>query len=981
MVTFQEILQRLTSFWEKQGCVSHLPYDNEKGAGTFNPATFLRVLGPEPYRACHPEPCRRPSDGRYGENPNRTQHFFQFQVILKPPPETMLALYLQSLEEIGFDLSAHDVRFVEDDWESPTLGASGLGWEVWIDGMEVSQFTYFQTVGGQRLHPITGEITYGLERLALYLQNKESIFDIQWSNTLTYGDIYLKNEQEWSCYNFEEADPVLWKTLFTSYEQEATRLIEKKLVLPAYDFVIKCSHAFNVLDARGVISVSERAHYIGRIRNLAKLVAKQYVASRERLGFPLCKKETVSKKSAPLLPLPAIEKTAPYLLEIGTEELPAHAIQKAGDQLKTLVTELLEKEKISYQSIKLFATPRRLAVYIEEMAATCESSTEKKRGPALANSYKNGMPTQAALGFATSAGLDVTALTTESVKGIDYLFATITSPAKSSGSILQERLPNLIRSIRFKKSMRWDDSEILFARPIRWLLSLWAEHEIPFSLGHLTSGRLTWGHRQLTTTPLKIDHADQWQNRLAENGVIADPLKRYEMINKGLEKIRKNCGTPLCYETLIDQIVYITEYPHVTLGAFDPKFLRIPAEVLISEMVEHQKVFPLAQEDGRLLEKFALVTNLPPTEKMVHGNQRVISARLADGTFLYEKDLKLPLEAFCKKLDTIAYLPNMGSLKEKSERLQKSCDSVAPYFHCSKETLKRAAQLCKADLASDMVFEFPELQGIIGAYYAKAHGESSEVATAISEHWIPQGTLPQTDLGAALALIDRCDHLLCAFSGGLKPTSSNDPYGLRRACLAIIRLLLAKKIHLPLDQLLTEMAQRLPKPIAIEEVVAFFTNRIKTIFLEEGLTSEEVEASLTEPLSDIYDLYCRVQALNTFGKTAPEQLNKLCEVYKRAKGQIQGFPPLTCNTKHLTEPAEKNLAQQLLDVETRFKKALDSKNYQAAYAEIAQLQHPLSDLFDQVRILDDNPSIRDNRIALLQRVFTLFTPLIDFSLI
>ena len=295
MLTFQDIILKLQTYWGKQGCALLQPYDMEVGAGTSHTATFLRALGPEPWRAGYVQPSRRPKDGRYGENPNRLQHYYQYQVVLKPSPPNILDLYLGSLAEIGIDPKLNDVRFVEDDWENPTLGAWGLGWEVWLNGMEVTQFTYFQQVGGIECKPITGEITYGLERLAMYQQGVNNVYDLVWTTreengitkTLTYGDVYHQNEVEQSTYNFEHSDAETLLRHFSDYEAGAKRLMEANLALPAYEQVLKAAHTFNLLDARGAISVTERAAYIGRIRNLARSVAQAYYDSRERLGFPM----------------------------------------------------------------------------------------------------------------------------------------------------------------------------------------------------------------------------------------------------------------------------------------------------------------------------------------------------------------------------------------------------------------------------------------------------------------------------------------------------------------------------------------------------------------------------------------------------------------------------------------------------------------------------------------------------------------------
>lgn len=284
----------LERYWADQGCIILQPYDMEVGAGTMHPATFLRVLGPEPWKAAYVQPSRRPTDGRYGENPNRLQHYYQYQVILKPSPDDIQELYLASLPAIGIDPAKHDIRFVEDDWESPTLGAWGLGWEVWLDGMEITQFTYFQQCGGLDLKPVSVELTYGLERLAMYLQGVDNVFDLEWVDGVTYGDVFHQNEVEQSRYNFEQADTGLLFELFDRFEAEAERVVQAGLVLPAYDYVLKCSHTFNLLDARGAISVTERTKYIARVRRLARECASAYVAQRENLGFPLLRREGAS---------------------------------------------------------------------------------------------------------------------------------------------------------------------------------------------------------------------------------------------------------------------------------------------------------------------------------------------------------------------------------------------------------------------------------------------------------------------------------------------------------------------------------------------------------------------------------------------------------------------------------------------------------------------------------------------------------------
>ncbi|MDD4658730.1 MAG: glycine--tRNA ligase subunit alpha [Eubacteriales bacterium] len=295
-MNFQAMIFALNQYWSEQGCIVLQPYDLEKGAGTMNPATFLRALGPEPWKAAYVEPCRRPTDGRYGENPNRLQHYYQYQVILKPSPDDVQEIYLESLRRLGIDPLQHDIRFVEDNWENPTQGAWGLGWEVWLDGMEITQFTYFQQCGSIDCIPVSAEITYGLERIAMYIQQKDSVYDIQWLEGVTYGDVFHQNEVDYSKYNFQVADTAALFTLFDIYEKEARAIIDRGLVQPAYDYMLKCSHAFNLLDARGAISVTERTGYITRVRNIARAIAQAYIEQRRSLGYPLLKDEALRAK-------------------------------------------------------------------------------------------------------------------------------------------------------------------------------------------------------------------------------------------------------------------------------------------------------------------------------------------------------------------------------------------------------------------------------------------------------------------------------------------------------------------------------------------------------------------------------------------------------------------------------------------------------------------------------------------------------------
>lgn len=999
MLTFQQIIQTLIQFWEKQGCIIHQGYDLEVGAGTFNPATFLRCLGPEPYNTAYVEPSRRPSDGRYGENPNRVQLFHQFQVILKPSPANVQQLYLDSLEALGFDLKSHDIRFVHDDWESPTLGAWGLGWEVWCDGMEVTQFTYFQAIGSIPLHPISAEITYGLERLAMFIQNVESIFDVKWNDTLTLGDIIKQNEVEWSGYNFTHASTDMWHRHFEDFEKEAFQLTEKHLPIPAYDFVLKASHAFNILDARGVISVTERTGYIARIRDLARKVAMEYLASREAKQFPLLK---VLKKEEELIE-PSILLTAKFdplkkrdfLLEIGSEQLPAAFIPIGMRNLENTVRKFLLEKSLSFEKITSYGTPQRLALYVQGLQeGTQEKSTEKK-GPPINTAFEpQGNPTAQGRGFFKSIGLDTTptlqevldkkqaGLEVRKIKEVDYIFYTLQEPSQSTIELLSRILPTLILDLDFPKKMKWGQGTLTYARPIHWLLALFGEEVIPFSLQTIHSSNTTKGHAQLSPKTFSIQHPADYLQTLKKYYVLADPAERKASILQQIKDKETNLHfQALSVEKVLPQVLYLTEWPQVMVGSFKKEFLRIPKEVLICEMVEHQKYFPLADPSGKLQSHFLITADNTPSDLILQGNQKVLSARLSDGVFLYDQDVQTPLTQFNEKLKIMTFQKDLGSVFAKVSRIIGHAKILNESLHLAEEkTLERACLLCKADLASTLVGEFPELQGTVGKYYALEQREEEAVAKAIEEHWMPiaeSAPLPETSCGILVSLADKLDNLLGYFSVGLKPSSSSDPYALRRQTFGLIKILLEKKLSVDLSLVLKACAKNFSSPIAndlIDEILSFITNRAKSVLEDLGYKKDEIEASFqgscTNPLIALY----KIEALHEFRKT--KQFTQFFEVYKRVKGLLDSSCKL--DSSLLTHPAEKELLSQLAVTQKEVLKRLENREFLQAFQSLSHLQAPLSSLLEQVKIHAEEAGIRESRTALISQVFFLFKQLIDF---
>ena len=474
--TFQDLILTLQRYWADRGCVILQPYDMEMGAGTFHTATFLRALGPEPWSAAYVQPSRRPTDGRYGDNPFRLQHYYQYQVVIKPSPPDIIDLYLDSLRAVGIDPLVHDIRLVEDNWESPTLGAWGLGWEVWLNGMEVTQFTYFQQVGGLDCRPVMGEITYGLERLAMYLQGVESVFDLVWTDgplgRVTYGDVFHQNEVEQSKYNFEDADVDELFRQFDAHEKECLRLLEAKLALPAYERMLKCSHTFNLLDARKAISVTERQRYILRVRTLARGVAEAYYASREALGFPMLQ-GTVASARSDECPAPSahggrvMAAKRDFLVEIGTEELPPKSLLTLATAFADGIAKGLDDAGLAARRRRALrdAAPARRA-----RAAARRAAAGPRRSSGAARRVKaafdaQGAPTQAALAFARGCGVEVAALERlETPKG-----AWLVHRGTEAGAQTLSLLPGIVQAsldaLPIARRMRWGAGEARVRAP------------------------------------------------------------------------------------------------------------------------------------------------------------------------------------------------------------------------------------------------------------------------------------------------------------------------------------------------------------------------------------------------------------------------------------------------------------------------------------------------------------------------------------
>ncbi|MCL2339772.1 MAG: glycine--tRNA ligase subunit alpha, partial [Actinomycetia bacterium] len=750
-MTFQEMILELQRFWAAQGCVVLQPYDSEVGAGTFHPATVLHALGPGAWRTAYVQPCRRPADGRYGENPNRLQHYYQFQVLIKPSPANIQELYLDSLRAIGVEPRHHDVRFVEDDWESPTLGAWGLGWEVWLNGMEITQFTYFQQVGGIDCNPVPVEITYGLERLAMYIQGVNSTYDLVWSQSTdgtfyTYGDVFLENEREFSTYNFELADTALLFGHFDDWERECQRLLVAGLVLPAYDCALKCSHLFNILDARAAISATERMGYILRVRSLAKACAEAYVALPAAVtaaGHPAL----AAGVDAPAQPGPADPAVASalgpvpsepvtLLLEIGTEEIPAAELYTATIQLKALAEAALAAARLEHGAVSSSSTPRRLVLEVKRLAPESTALVQRFKGPATSIAFDaDGQPTAAASGFARGKGVDVRDLTRGSEGDNEYVFATVEQIARKTETLLPELLANLISALEWPKSQRWGSGAERFARPVRWLLALWGGRVIPVEFGSLVAGRISYGHRLIAPEAIVVDQADDYATALTKAWVVSTAEMRAAHIKAQVQRFEAESGlTAYMPKSTFDEVVNLVEFPTTLVADFDLEYLEVPPEILIDTLLKDQRYFPVYDADQRLTNQFLVVSNGSPSynSEIIAGHERVVRPRLADAVFFYHEDLKIPLPQRVDELEQVIFHEKLGTLKAKTDRLVQLAAFIAAAAQSRDSSIdaeqieqaQRAAFLAKADLVTHAVIEYTALQGIMGDYYARAAGES-----------------------------------------------------------------------------------------------------------------------------------------------------------------------------------------------------------------------------------------------------------------
>ena len=679
------------------------------------------------------------------------------------------------------------------------------------------------------------------------------------------------------------------------------------------------------------------------------------------------------------------------LVEIGTEEIPSGFIPRALEAMKDLLEKELKSHRIGFQDIKSMGTPRRLVLTGSGIAPAQEPRVLEITGPAKRIAFnENGQPTKAALGFAKGQGISVEELKIVQTEKGEYVCARKEEKGEETSQLLPAILPRLMASIPFPKSMRWMDLENSFARPIHWILALFDGKVVPFQIGNISSGNLSRGHRFMAPGSFSVKDVGDYLRRLKNSFVIVNPGERKEWIAAEINRSAAEIsGTVLPDEDLLEIVTYLVEYPLAIRGSFSKDFLALPKEVLISAMREHQRYFSVMDASGALLPYFITVSNTKPRDLSVvaRGNERVLQARLSDAKFFYVEDQKVPLIERLEGLKKVVYHSKLGTSYEKVMRISRLADaiteSIAPNLQ---EVVHRAALLCKGDLITGMVGEFPSLQGVMGKIYAKTSGEKDEVALAIYEHYLPTaagGKLPSTPAGAILSIADKVDTLVGCFGVGLIPTGTADPYALRRQTLGIIHILLDKKYALSLSDLcdwslnlLSDKIERFVDEIK-RDVLEFFRGRVQNLLLSRGLSADAVEAALAVGFDDLVDLQERSQALHDL-KSEPD-FAPLAVAFKRVVNIAQSHAAGTINPQRFENLVEHELYAAYLDVSKKAIEKISQKTYPQALRELTSLRNPIDRFFEGVMVMTEDEQIRTNRLSLLGNIAQLFFRIGDFS--
>jgi len=685
------------------------------------------------------------------------------------------------------------------------------------------------------------------------------------------------------------------------------------------------------------------------------------------------------------------------VFEIGTEEIPAKFMNRTLEQLKENATRVFLENRIGYDSLETYGTPRRLVLYVKDMAEKQEDLETEVKGPSKKAAYDNDSnPTKALLGFLKGNGLDIKDIYIKELSGAEYIYGKKHLKGMDTKEVLKVLLPSILVSISFPKSMKWGNKSFRFARPVRWLMPIFGDELVEFNKDDIRCSKYTKGHRVLSEGDIEITNASEYFDKMRKAYVIVDQNERREIIKKQCEEIAKEKNGKIIHDDdLLEEIVYLVEYPTALLGSFEEDYLKLPKEVIITPMKEHQRYFPVEDEKGNLMSNFITIRNGDDSyiDIVRQGNEKVLRARLSDAKFFYEEDKKVPLDQCVEKLKSVVFQETLGTIYDKTVNIINNSIYIAQELGLEEkevEELKRAAYLAKADLVTNMVKEFDELQGIMGREYPLVQGESPEVAKAIEEHYMPRNAgddMPSSLYGAIVGMADRIDTITGCFSIGIQPTGSQDPYALRRQAISIINIILEKKIHLDIKKLVQKaITPFVEKGIikeepfkVIDDVIDFFKQRLKNVLLDRNYEYDVIDSVLNVGLTDIEDAMLRVKELSQW-KNQVDFL-AIASSFNRVSNLASKAETMEIDSILLSEQAEKELFDSYMNVKNIFNEAMDKKEYHDALKALMLMKRPIDNFFDNTMVMVEDQSIRRNRLAMLKTIENMMMRFADLSLI
>jgi glycyl-tRNA synthetase len=964
VITFQEIIERLNAFWGSKGCVVAQPYGLEVGAGTANPNTFLRSLGPEPFNVAYVEPSRRPDDGRYGKNPYRLQHYFQYQIILKPAPENNQELYFEMLDALGIDTKKHDIRFVEDNWESPAIGAWGLGWEVWLDGMEISQYTYFQQVSGIPLDVPTLEITLGLERLAMYIQGVDDYRDIMWNDEVKYGDLFEKHEYWQSKHNYETANIGELKKIYDLMEKQVENQLEVKNYWVAYDYLLKISHIFNILDSRGVVSMTDRISKFKMMGRFSKGIGDLYLSEREEMKYPLTRVvkpvEYILSKEKPFKESKVTKKDQ-VVLEMYFEELPADFVRQWRENYHNDfdMSSLLKDLGFNFKNVNVYWGPRRI-VFVIDGCGDLGVVKKEAVGPMYEIAFEGKKLNKVGLGFLKKYNAKKKDIV-KVEKGGKALFGVKIEEKTKLDQALELCMQKLLEVSPSWKSMKWmENQKDSFVRPLRNIVCFKDDKKIEVSFMGVQSSDYTFCTRYYEKNIIGISSASNYFETMKKLHVIIDESYRKGIIESAVDEGRGKYNYSPNTENLIEMNTYLVEYPNVEFLKLDQKYVNLPIELISKVLEENQKyIIRVLKTNSKHIEYGVIANKKDEGDVIFKGNIQVLQGRLDDALFYWENDLKKPkLKELRDELENIVFHPKLGSYKQKVLRIEKLVKKILKNTNLkiSKDVLKKAMELIKNDKATHMVGEFASLEGIIGSYYAQREGYPIKVSKLLYEHYLPTSEaskLPSTSEGIVLSIADKLDNILSFTKIGFLPEGSNDPYEVRKNVYNLIRLLM--DIDFDLDGVLkSELDEKNYKKLS-----NFINHRIYLTMKESTRLDRLAKGIAFSNNGSVFKKFEYLKELEGLIEKKEDE-DKIFDTIKRvgnilSKSDIDKFK---IQEKFFETKSEKELHKFLLKFK---KKDLRSQ-------DILFLAGLLEKFFEETMVNVDDKKLRNNRISLLKEL-------------